>query len=581
MSGVLFQIPRYTPVNSSGTPYSGAKLYVYRAGTTTQAAAYTTSALSVAHANPIVANSAGQFAAVYLNPASAYNYKFVLTNSGGAQLWSEDNVPASTLTAAGIGAALYPRTSHEIGAGVTPTDYTYPPGNVRRYGAVGNGVTDDTAAINAALQAASSGSDVYFPGGHYAVNGTVELQDKVSLYGAGRAMSEIYFGASGSFQLTGASNASRIGRLSISKLGLTNQGGGPTYALQLNFVSRVLITDCIVYGTSVLISGYSYVTIENCDLFSGLIVADHPTVNEISEALKIIGCNGSNYGLDIQDTADVHISLTHLLGPLSQILVQRGEQNAAFYPPVQIANCVVDAGSDEGIRLIGVAPQISDTFVSSGRTNSKDGIYISDCLEGSLLGVRARYCGDNGLNIAFSEQIKVLGGHYNNNQGAGIRLGDSSYITIIGNTALNQASWFGGGYEQVDGITDEPSNCTNVICAYNQVEDNTSTQIYLPSATNLIHSNSPQTLSGSLLTGSATYDTASLVDGAGATTTVTVTGAALGDFVEGVSASVDLQGITVTAYVSATNTVSVRYQNETTGTIDLASHTLRVRVRKV
>lgn len=81
------------------------------------------------------------------------------------------------------------------------------------------------------------------------------------------------------------------------------------------------------------------------------------------------------------------------------------------------------------------------------------------------------------------------------------------------------------------------------------------------------------------LTGSATYDTASLNDAAGATTTVTVTGAVLGDFVVGVSFGVDLQGITVTAYVSAADTVSVRIQNESGGTLDLASTTIRALVR--
>ena len=83
----------------------------------------------------------------------------------------------------------------------------------------------------------------------------------------------------------------------------------------------------------------------------------------------------------------------------------------------------------------------------------------------------------------------------------------------------------------------------------------------------------------SILEGSATYDPASLSDGAGATTTVTVTGAALGDYAE-VSFSLDLQGITATGYVSSANTVSVRFQNETTGVLDLASGTLRARVRK-
>lgn len=89
-----------------------------------------------------------------------------------------------------------------------------------------------------------------------------------------------------------------------------------------------------------------------------------------------------------------------------------------------------------------------------------------------------------------------------------------------------------------------------------------------------------QAIHTDLLSGSKTHDFGSLADGAGETTTVTVTGAALGDFAEA-SLSVDLQGMTMTAYVSAANTVSVRVQNETgTGPIDLASATLRVRVRK-
>lgn len=78
-----------------------------------------------------------------------------------------------------------------------------------------------------------------------------------------------------------------------------------------------------------------------------------------------------------------------------------------------------------------------------------------------------------------------------------------------------------------------------------------------------------------LLTGSATYDAANLIDAAGVTSTITVTGAALGDFVLGISCSVDLQGITCTAYVSAADTVSFRLQNETAGAIDLASATFR------
>lgn len=62
-------------------------------------------------------------------------------------------------------------------------------------------------------------------------------------------------------------------------------------------------------------------------------------------------------------------------------------------------------------------------------------------------------------------------------------------------------------------------------------------------------------------------------------TTVTVAGAALGDFARA-SFSLDLQGVTLTAWVSAANTVSARFQNGTTGAVDLGSGTLRVRAEK-
>lgn len=81
------------------------------------------------------------------------------------------------------------------------------------------------------------------------------------------------------------------------------------------------------------------------------------------------------------------------------------------------------------------------------------------------------------------------------------------------------------------------------------------------------------------LSGSVTYDPPSLADAAGTSTTVTVTGAALGDLAIA-SFSLDTQGIIVTANVTSANTVTVRFQNETGGVIDLASGTLRARVIK-
>ena len=67
-----------------------------------------------------------------------------------------------------------------------------------------------------------------------------------------------------------------------------------------------------------------------------------------------------------------------------------------------------------------------------------------------------------------------------------------------------------------------------------------------------------------------TIDPPSLGDGTGTTRNITVQGVSLGDFAL-VSAPYSLQGVTVTAYVSANDTVAVLIQNESGGTVDLAS----------
>jgi len=81
-----------------------------------------------------------------------------------------------------------------------------------------------------------------------------------------------------------------------------------------------------------------------------------------------------------------------------------------------------------------------------------------------------------------------------------------------------------------------------------------------------------------LLGVSATLDVGSLIDAAGDTAAIDCTGAALGDMVLGISCSLDLQDITVTGYVSATDVVELRFQNEGAATVDLSSLTVKVLV---
>lgn len=58
--------------DADGLNLSGAKWFFYQTGTTTPQSVYTTSALSVAHASPVVADAGGKFAPIYFNAALAY-----------------------------------------------------------------------------------------------------------------------------------------------------------------------------------------------------------------------------------------------------------------------------------------------------------------------------------------------------------------------------------------------------------------------------------------------------------------------------------------------------------------------------
>lgn len=82
---------------------------------------------------------------------------------------------------------------------------------------------------------------------------------------------------------------------------------------------------------------------------------------------------------------------------------------------------------------------------------------------------------------------------------------------------------------------------------------------------------------GWLLTGSTTWDAGSIDDGNEEVTEITVTGAALWDFVL-VSSSLDVADLGLVGQVTATNTVTVQLLNNTGGAIDLAEATVYVAV---
>lgn len=181
----LFSLPRVTPVDSSGQPYAAAKLYFYAAGTLVHQLVYTDEALTVAHAQPVVADSNGRFAAIYLNPDASSDYRIQLKTSADVLIYDQDNIPrneSTSITTNDVFVALYPLTDAETSAGVTPVNYQYPVGNVLRYGTnTTPGSTDMHTAFTSAWNAIKeTGGTVTIPQGVYTLSATWVLDVSLS-----------------------------------------------------------------------------------------------------------------------------------------------------------------------------------------------------------------------------------------------------------------------------------------------------------------------------------------------------------------------------------------------------------------
>lgn len=158
-----FVLPYQTAVDAIGVPYTDGFLYFYASGTNTLLATYQDQALTIPNANPIEADGAGRFGNIFLGPNA---YKVVLTDNFGNQIWTADPVtdPSNALGGS-TGASQIGFEQPATGAVVrTVQSKLTERVSVFDFGAVGDGVTDDTAAIQACFNyCGNHGRVAWFP----------------------------------------------------------------------------------------------------------------------------------------------------------------------------------------------------------------------------------------------------------------------------------------------------------------------------------------------------------------------------------------------------------------------------------
>ena len=172
-------------LDNNGVILSGGKIYTYAAGTTTPQATYTSVSGATPHANPIILDSAGRVPGGEIWLIDNLTYKFTVETSVGVLLGTYDNVPGINDINLNANAIEYdPPFVGALTSGYTVQDKLSQTISVKDFGAVGNGIADDTAEIQAALTA-GAGRSVYFPGGTYLISATLTVPADTMVTGDG------------------------------------------------------------------------------------------------------------------------------------------------------------------------------------------------------------------------------------------------------------------------------------------------------------------------------------------------------------------------------------------------------------
>jgi hypothetical protein len=430
-----FQLPKTTVLDANGNPVSGGKLYFYLTGTSTPEAIYQDEANLTPHANPVVADSAGRVAPIYLQTSKTY--KLVVKDAADTTLYTIDPVKSYALAGASISTRLLQVAS-------TPLDYS----------GVGDGVANDAAAVQSAINSASGTVDllgktykcnsaVTVPSGKRIVNGTLDFSDCLDAW---------------CINITGTYNS------------------GTEYFLN---------ADCAVGDTVLTLTSVSGLAVgewlrlwDNQSWYTGIDAGELVRIKSINAGALQITLTGKTLGAYawaqsaklVRITPKSNVTLRDLKIICAQSVSQAGI-GAAWTENLQIHNVKIT-----GVNIVGIVVQSSvhtaisqcdinrtrDTTYGTGIKVNRGikGLTISDCrIDDSPIGIEVG--GDTSAvgDVGLCREIAISNCVINGSIYAGIWLRPSQYVTV------NNCVVVCGPGASSDGIVDNGSdntirNCT-------------------------------------------------------------------------------------------------------------------------
>ena len=292
-----------TVVGGSLAPLASASCAVYLTGTTTLASLYSDNGVT-ALTNPTTSSDTGRLQFY----AADGRYDIVCSKSGYTtttitDVLLEDPANAGDLMYLSSGTGAVTRSIQgKLRETVSVTDF----------GAVGDGVTDDTAAIQAAFTYAyglTNGGQIFFPPGIYQISSTISTtlrtDASITVFGAGKSSQlRLISGSSVNLMTFTAATGIYGAYVTVRDLGFVQPSSGTSNGIFLNNANSALIERCAFFNQNAgitLTSSYN-VRINESAFFScayGITTASTGTNHLVVSKCQFNSCTtvGVNLGV--------------------------------------------------------------------------------------------------------------------------------------------------------------------------------------------------------------------------------------------------------------------------------------------
>jgi hypothetical protein len=298
MAALSIQVPYPVFYDRDGQPLDNGNIYIGVANldpVTNPLQVYYDEALTITASQPLLTSGGyvyrnGTPTQLYVN---ANDFSITVNDSKNLFVYSFPEA-----TGIGVGAATIkydPPFTGAVTSGYTVQDKLSQTISVKDFGAVGNGVADDTAEIQAALTA-GAGRAVYFPGGTYLISATLTVPADTMVTGDGYG--SVVFQNTREQNVFELSNNCTVQHLRIKGDGATS--GGVSFQKNNGIYAaskrNIKVINCFIHDFE-----YSGININGCENMeiSGNYIWDNSFSSESGCDVALYGLAGDNARINI------------------------------------------------------------------------------------------------------------------------------------------------------------------------------------------------------------------------------------------------------------------------------------------